>query len=79
MVHSFIFDCPAVLDIQAAEKGDNVLQWRPELGTRIGIMPRNKANQLPIWLTTSAFFIFHLLMPMSRTILLLSIMYATTA
>lgn len=57
--HLVFFDCPAVLDFQAAVNGGNLLDWREELGTRIGIMARGGSSQSAIWLKTQAFFVFH--------------------
>ncbi|WP_412754873.1 carotenoid oxygenase family protein [Legionella donaldsonii] len=67
MMHDFVltknflifFDCPAVFDLAAMESGGNVLEWRAELGTRIGIASRQDKDKPPLWLTTEAFFVFH--------------------
>lgn len=67
MIHDFamtknylvFFDCPAVLDFQAAASGGDLLKWQEELGTRIGIMARGDASQPAIWLKKAAFFVFH--------------------
>lgn len=67
MMHDFVltknflifFDCPAVFDLAAVETGGNVLEWRAELGTRIGIASRHDKDKSPLWLTTDAFFVFH--------------------
>ncbi len=65
MVHDFvltknyaiIFDCPVVLDISQLMPGDSVINWRPELGGRIGLISRdgNKTQ----WIETEPFFVFH--------------------
>lgn len=67
MMHDFVltknflivFDCPAVFDEKALETGGQVLQWRPELGTRIGIISRHDQTKPVVWLTTEPFFVFH--------------------
>lgn len=65
MFHDFVltknyvilFDCPAVFDFNQLMKGGQILNWQPELGTRIGIMPRSGG---PVkWLHTEPFFVFH--------------------
>ncbi|RUR06060.1 carotenoid oxygenase family protein [Legionella sp. km772] len=65
MFHDFVltqnyvilFDCPSVFDFKQLMKGGPVLNWQPELGTRIGIMPRHGG---PIkWIRTEPFFVFH--------------------
>lgn len=65
MMHDFVltknyavfFDCPSIFDPAAAEKGESLLQWRPELGTKIGILSRH--SDKITWLQTEPFFIFH--------------------
>ena len=65
MVHDFIltqnyvlvFDCPVVFDLQQIMTGGAVLSWQPELGVRIGIMPRAGGEMK--WFHTEPFFVFH--------------------
>lgn len=65
MVHDFIltqnfvivFDCPVVFDLQQIMAGGAVLSWKPELGVRIGIMPRTGGEMK--WFHTEPFFVFH--------------------
>ncbi|MCE0721616.1 MULTISPECIES: carotenoid oxygenase family protein [Legionella] len=65
MIHDFIltknyvliFDCPVLFDIQQMMSGGAVLSWRPELGVRIGVMPR-AGGQIK-WFHTEPFFVFH--------------------
>ncbi|MGM9454612.1 carotenoid oxygenase family protein [Legionella bozemanae] len=65
MIHDFIltknyvlvFDCPVLFDIQQIMSGGAVLSWRPELGVRIGVMPRS-GGQIK-WFHTEPFFVFH--------------------
>ena len=62
MLHDFVLtknylvfiDCPAVFDLTATE----IIQWRPELNTRIGIISRNNGSKIK-WLETDSFFAFH--------------------
>ena len=66
MMHDFgltsrylvLFHCPVVLDGTAALSGQGaILQWRPELGTRIGLVPRDGDDVR--WVETDPFFVFH--------------------
>jgi carotenoid cleavage dioxygenase-like enzyme len=49
---------PAVLDLDAMLTGGAVLQWRPELGTRIAVIPRD-ASTGPEWIHTDAYWVWH--------------------
>jgi carotenoid cleavage dioxygenase len=52
--HVVIFDCPALLS-------DGRLSWQPSRGTRIGVLPRGATSSVEMrWLTTHAFFLFHI-------------------
>jgi carotenoid cleavage dioxygenase len=65
MIHDFvltqhyviIFDCPVIFDIQQMMTGGEVLGWRPELGSRIGVLSR--ADGHIRWFATDPFFVFH--------------------
>ena len=65
MIHDFIltenyvivFDCPAVFDLKQIMSGGSVLNWQPELGTRIGVMSRQDGNMQ--WFEADPFFVFH--------------------
>lgn len=67
MVHDFITTrehvifpiFPATLRLERAARGESVLGWEPELGTRIGVMPRNGGSGDVIWLETDPCFVFH--------------------
>jgi carotenoid cleavage dioxygenase len=65
MFHDFVltenyvvfFDCPVVLDIKALEHGGSLFGWQPELGTRIGVMPKKGG---PVqWIQAESFFVYH--------------------
>jgi carotenoid cleavage dioxygenase len=59
MIHDFVLTehyivllvCPAVFDSAAAQQGQSFLQWRPDMGTRIGLIAldgrRNGSTLLP--------------------------------
>jgi carotenoid cleavage dioxygenase len=49
---------PALLDIEAMMTGGEVLQWRPDLGTRIAVIPRDGSSG-PRWIHTEAFWVWH--------------------
>ncbi len=49
---------PGVLDVEAMLSGGAVLQWRPELGTRIAVIPRDGSHG-PRWIETEAFWVWH--------------------
>jgi carotenoid cleavage dioxygenase len=65
MIHDFILTehhivlvvGPAVFDMEAAFEGKPFLQWRPDLGTRIAVVPLD--GNAPFWLDASPFFVFH--------------------
>jgi len=65
MMHDFtltenyviFFDCPLVFDLKNVGTGKDILEWRQELGTRIGIMSR-QTSELK-WFETESFFVFH--------------------
>ncbi|MEQ8651502.1 MAG: carotenoid oxygenase family protein [Kiloniellales bacterium] len=48
---------PVVFDLAAAQTGGGLIQWRPELGTRIALVPLDGGEIR--WLETDPFFIFH--------------------
>ena len=65
MMHDFaltknyvlFFDCPAVFDMKALSTGTDLLQWRPELGVRIGVV--NRLDNTIFWIETESFFVYH--------------------
>ena len=65
MIHDFVLTerhivllaGPAVFDVQAARAGQSLLQWRPELGMRIGVIALDGSSVS--WLEADAFFVFH--------------------
>lgn len=67
MMHDFattenfaiFFVCPSVFRLENVAKGKPLLQWEPQLGTRIGVM--NRRNFEINWFNTDAFYVFHFL------------------
>lgn len=65
MIHDFVLTerhlvlliGPAVFDMAAAAAGGPMLQWRPDLGARIGVVELD--GSAPRWFETEAFFVFH--------------------
>jgi carotenoid cleavage dioxygenase len=65
MIHDFVLTerhivllaCPLVFDLKALESGQPMLQWRPQLGTRIGVVGLDGGPAL--WLDAAPFFVFH--------------------
>lgn len=65
MIHDFVLTethlvlviGPAVFDMAAAAQGQPFLQWRPSLGTRIGVMDLDGGDVR--WIETEACFVFH--------------------
>jgi carotenoid cleavage dioxygenase-like enzyme len=65
MLHDFaltenyivIFDCPVIFDMTRLLSGQSIIDWQPQLGTRIGIISRD-GNEIR-WFTTEPFFVFH--------------------
>ena len=65
MIHDFVLTerhivllaGPAVFDLAAARAGQPLLQWKPDLGMRIGVLGLD--GGAPLWLEADAFFVFH--------------------
>lgn len=51
-----LFVCPAILDISGTSA--SVLQWKPELGTRIAVVPRSGSGKVR-WIATEPFWVWH--------------------
>jgi len=67
MVHDFVTTrervlfpvFPATLRPERAARGESVLGWEPELGTRIGVMPRRGGAADVRWIETDPCYVFH--------------------
>ncbi|MEN3792319.1 carotenoid oxygenase family protein [Fulvimarina sp. MAC3] len=65
MIHDFVLTenhvvlliGPLVFDMQAMMSGGSFLQWRPDLGTRIAVVPLSGGK--PRWYEADPFFVFH--------------------
>jgi carotenoid cleavage dioxygenase len=58
--HAIFLDAPAVFDFAAFASGGPMLSWKPENGTRIGVMPRTGDGDV-IWIEIDACYVFHCL------------------
>ena len=57
--HVVFLLCPIVFDLENAAKGGSVFAWRPERGTRIGVMPRRGTSADVRWFETDPCYVFH--------------------
>ena len=55
------FDAPAVFDFASFADGGPMLRWKPELGTRIGVMPRDGDAADVVWAEMDPCYVFHFL------------------
>lgn len=66
MIHDFVITeryvvlvvAPVAFDLEAMATGGDVLAWKPELGTRIAVIPRHDDGPTR-WIHTDAFFAWH--------------------
>jgi carotenoid cleavage dioxygenase-like enzyme len=73
MIHDFVLTerhivllaCPAVFDLDAARQGQPLMQWRPGLGTRIGLIALDGSSTQ--WVDADPFFVFHFANAFERT------------
>jgi carotenoid cleavage dioxygenase len=59
--HVVFFDCPAVLDVDAALRGRSLVQWQPEHGSRIGVLAREGESERVRWFPVDNRFVLHVL------------------
>jgi carotenoid cleavage dioxygenase-like enzyme len=59
--HVVYFDSPAVFDFDAMIRGEQVMHWRPERGTRIGVMSRHTETPETLWFPVDNCFVMHFL------------------
>src|SRR5215468_7750660 len=57
--HVLFMVCPAVFRLEELEKGRPPLRWEPELGTRIGVMPRKGGARDVVWFDADPCYVFH--------------------
>lgn len=59
--HVVFFDSPAVLDPAAASRGEPMVEWRPEHGTRIGVLSREGGTDNVRWFPVENRFVLHVM------------------
>jgi len=57
--HVVFIDGPAVFDIQAFAAGGPMIKWKPELGTRVGVMRRGGDGSDLRWFEIDPCYVFH--------------------
>jgi len=59
--HAVFLDAPAVFDFQSFARGEPMVQWLPDNGTRFGVMDRNGDGSDIVWIETDPCYVFHFL------------------
>ena len=59
--HAIFFDAPAVMDFGAMMNGEPMVQWRPDNGTRIGVMARDGDGSDLRWFEIPNGYVVHFL------------------
>ena len=59
--YTIFLDLPLTLDLMAAAKGEELGKFRPELGARIGVLPRYGKGSEIKWYSIKPCFVFHVL------------------
>lgn len=57
--YAVFFDAPAVFNLDALSTGEPMLRWRPDNGTRIGIMPRRGTSSDMRWFEIDNCYVVH--------------------
>ena len=57
--HLVLFLGPAVFDLAAMSAGGPLLQWKPELGMRVAVVPRDRDGGIG-WIESDTFWVWHL-------------------
>jgi carotenoid cleavage dioxygenase len=57
--HVIFMVLPAVFQLDKVAEGGSPLAWRPEVGARIGVMPRNGGNADVRWFDVEPCYVFH--------------------
>jgi len=59
--HVVFFDSPAAFDLKAFIQGEPMIRWATELGTRVGVMPRDGDADDLRWIEIDNAYVFHFL------------------
>ena len=57
--HVIFMVCPATFRLENLEKGLSPIGWEPDLGTRIGVMPRDGKSADVVWFHADPCYVFH--------------------
>ncbi len=57
--HAVFLDAPAVFDFVAFARGEPMLRWRPDNGTRFGVLPRRGTADDIMWIEVENCYVFH--------------------
>ncbi len=57
--YSLIFDMPAIIEPAAMMAGEKM--WQPDLGCRIGVLPRHATSDTTRWFEIDPMYVFHFL------------------
>jgi carotenoid cleavage dioxygenase-like enzyme len=57
--HVIFMVCPATFRLENIEKGLSPIGWEPDLGTRIGVMPRDGGSKDVVWFSANPCYVFH--------------------
>ena len=57
--HAIFFDAPAVFDFAGFAAGGPMIDWKPDHGTRIGVMPRDGNGDDIRWFEIDTCYVFH--------------------
>ncbi len=59
--YAVFLDAPAVFDLKAGLAGDPFVQWRPDVGCRIGVIERDATTDTTRWFDVDPGYVFHFL------------------
>ena len=57
--YTLFLDLPGVLNITGVIRGEPIFKWDPNLGARIGVLPRHASGEKIRWFEISPCYIFH--------------------
>jgi carotenoid cleavage dioxygenase len=59
--HAVFLDAPALFDLESFMQGGPMLRWKPQLGTRFGVMALDGDGSEVTWVETDECYVFHFL------------------
>ncbi len=57
--YAVFLDAPAVFDLAAGMAGEPFVQWRPDAGCRVGVLPRDASTAEVRWFEVEPGYVFH--------------------